>query len=29
VFGIEAALKVLKDKTTPADQQTPVDVVVK
>lgn len=29
VFGIEAALKVLKDKTTPADQQTPVDVIVK
>lgn len=29
VFGIEAALKILKDKTTPADQQTPVDVVVK
>jgi ribose transport system substrate-binding protein len=29
VFGIEAALKVLMDKTTPADQQTPVDVVVK
>jgi len=29
VFGIEAALKVLKDKTTPADQQTPVDVVTK
>lgn len=29
VFGIEAALKVLKDKTPPADQQTPVDVVVK
>lgn len=29
VFGIEAALKVLKDNTTPADQQTPVDVVVK
>ncbi|MCB1208108.1 MAG: sugar ABC transporter substrate-binding protein [Verrucomicrobiales bacterium] len=28
VFGIEAALKVLKDKATPADQQTPVDVVV-
>ncbi len=27
VFGIEAALKVLKDKTSPADQQTPVDVV--
>ncbi len=29
VFGIEAALKVIKDKTTPADQQTPVDVVTK
>lgn len=29
VFGIEAALKVLKDKSTPADQQTPVDVVAK
>lgn len=29
VFGIEAALKVLKDKTTPADQQTPVDAVTK
>lgn len=29
VFGIEAALKVLKGKTTPADQQTPVDVVTK
>jgi ribose transport system substrate-binding protein len=29
VFGIEAALKILKDKTTPADQQTPVDVIVK
>lgn len=29
VFGIEAALKIIKDKTTPADQQTPVDVVVK
>ena len=29
VFGIEAALKILKDKTTPADQQTPVDVVTK
>lgn len=27
VFGIEAALKVLRDKSTPADQQTPVDVV--
>lgn len=29
VFGIEAALKALKDKTSPADQQTPVDVVTK
>lgn len=29
VFGIGAALKILKDKTTPADQQTPVDVVTK
>lgn len=29
VFGIEAALKVLKDKSTPADQQTPVEVVAK
>ncbi|MES2598396.1 MAG: sugar ABC transporter substrate-binding protein [Verrucomicrobiota bacterium] len=29
VFGIEAALKVIKHKTTPADQQTPVDVVTK
>lgn len=29
VFGIEAALKILKDKTTPADQQTPVDVITK
>lgn len=29
VFGIEAALKILKDKTTPAYQQTPVDVVTK
>lgn len=29
VFGIEAALKILKDKTTPADLQTPVDVIVK
>lgn len=28
-FGIEAALKALKEKTTPADQQTPVDVVTK
>ena len=29
VFGIEAALKALREKTTPADQQTPVDVIVK
>jgi ribose transport system substrate-binding protein len=29
VFGIEAALKILKDKSTPADQQTPVDVVTR
>lgn len=29
VFGIEAALKILKDQATPADQQTPVDVVTK
>ena len=29
VFGIEAALKALRDKSTPADQQTPVDVVTK
>lgn len=30
VFGIEAALKLLKDQTaTPEDQQTPVDVVTK
>lgn len=29
VFGIEAALKILKDKGTPADQQTSVDVVTK
>ena len=30
VFGIEAALKLLKDQTaTPADQETPVDVVTK
>ncbi|MFO1482266.1 MAG: sugar ABC transporter substrate-binding protein [Verrucomicrobiaceae bacterium] len=29
VFGIEASLKILKDKSTPADQQTPVDVVTK
>ena len=29
VFGIEAALKAMKEKSTPADQQTPVDVVTK
>ena len=29
VFGIEAALKALKDKTVPSDVQTPVDVVTK
>ena len=29
VFGIEAALKILKDKSAPAYQQTPVDVVTK
>ena len=29
VFGIEAALKILKDKTPPADQLTPVEVVNK
>jgi ribose transport system substrate-binding protein len=29
VFGIEAALKILKDKAAPADQQTPVDLVTK
>ena len=29
VFGIETALQALKEKTTPADRQTPVDVVVK
>ncbi len=29
VFGIEAALKVLKDNSVPVDQQTPVDVVTK
>jgi ribose transport system substrate-binding protein len=29
VFGIEAALKALKEKSTPVDQQTPVDVVTK
>ena len=28
-FGIEAALKILKDKSAPADQQTPVEVVTK
>ena len=29
VFGIEAALQALKENTTPADQQTPVEVVTK
>lgn len=29
VFGIEAALKALKDKSVPSDRQTPVDVVTK
>lgn len=29
VFGIEAALQALKEKTTPADQQTPVEVITK
>ena len=29
VFGIEAALKALKDNTVPSDVQTPVDVVTK
>jgi ribose transport system substrate-binding protein len=29
VFGIEAALKALKDKSVPSDMQTPVDVVTK
>jgi len=29
VFGIEAALQALKDKTTPADRQTPVEVIAK
>lgn len=29
VFGIEAALKSLKDKSVPSDVQTPVDVVTK
>lgn len=29
VFGIEAALKALKNKTVPSDVQTPVDVVTK
>jgi len=29
VFGIDAALKILKGESAPADQQTPVDVVVK
>jgi len=29
VFGIEAALKILRGEAPPADQTTPVDVVVK
>ena len=29
VFGIEAALKILKGESTPADQTTPVDLVTK
>ena len=29
VFGIQAALKLLKEKTAPADQQTPVEVITK
>jgi ribose transport system substrate-binding protein len=29
IFGIEAALQALKEKTTPADQQTPVEVITK
>lgn len=29
VFGIEAALQALKEKTPPADHQTPVEVIVK
>ncbi len=29
VYGIEAALKVIKGESAPADQQTPVNVVVK
>lgn len=29
VFGIEAALNALKDKSVPSDMQTPVDVVTK
>lgn len=29
VFGIEAALQALKEKTPPADRQTPVEVIVK
>lgn len=29
VFGIEAALQALKDKTSPADRQTPVEVITK
>ena len=29
VFGIEYALKMLRDKTPPADQETPVDLITK
>jgi ribose transport system substrate-binding protein len=29
VFGIEAALNALKDKSAPVDQQTPVHVITK
>ena len=27
IFGIEYALEMLKDKTTPADRETPVDLI--
>jgi len=29
IFGIEAALQALKEKTPPADRQTPVEVIAK
>jgi ribose transport system substrate-binding protein len=29
VFGIEAALKILKGQAAPADQTTPVDLITK